>query len=296
MNERKRQVLLTAQRLFIDKGFSATSVQDILEGSKISKGTFYNYFTSKNECLVAILEYVNEETFVRRRELLIGENKADKHVLANQIAVRMQVNREENLFMLFEAIFHSGDQELRDFVKRNHLKELFWLSDRLIDVYGEKASPYALDGAALLLGMMQQIFHIWAAASNSLGEMNTLVLFVLRRMDSIIPDLISSQDNLLNEDVGLSLKRNLNSKQYSRDQIIEQLTGFTEKLSDEANVDGKQCIHFLMEELNTENPRIYLIETVTRAFTKAFTGTPDELEAREIASKLWSYVDSVNNG
>lgn len=34
MNERKRQVLLTAQRLFIEKGFSTTSVQDILEGSK----------------------------------------------------------------------------------------------------------------------------------------------------------------------------------------------------------------------------------------------------------------------
>lgn len=296
MNERKRQVLLTAQRLFIEKGFSTTSVQDILEGSKISKGTFYNYFTSKNECLVAILEYVNEETFVRRRELLIGEKKSDKHVLAKQIAVRMQINREENLFMLFEAIFHSGDQELRDFVKKNHLKELFWLSERLIDIYGEKASPYALDGAVLLLGMMQQIFHIWAAASNNLGEVDTLVLYVLRRMDDIIPGLVSNQDTLLNEEVVVSLKRSLNSKKYSRDQVVEQLTGFTEKLSDEANVDGKQCIHFLMEELTADSPRIYLIETVTRAFTNAFTGTTDELEAREIASRLWSYVDTVNNG
>ncbi|WP_042224767.1 TetR/AcrR family transcriptional regulator [Oceanobacillus manasiensis] len=296
MNERKRQVLLTAQRLFIEKGFSATSVQDILEGSKISKGTFYNYFTSKNECLVAILEYVNEETFVRRRELLIGESKQDKTILARQIAVRMQINREENLFMLFEAIFHSGDQELRDFVKKNHLKELFWLSERLADVYGEKASPYALDGAALLLGMMQQVFHIWAAASNNLGDVETLVMYVLRQMDSIIPSIISNKDTLLNEDVVRSLKRSLNSRKYSRDHVMEQLNGFAEKLSDEANVEGKQCIHFLWEELNAEHPRIYLIETVTRAFTNAFTGTTDELEAREIASRLWSYVDTVNNG
>ena len=33
MNDRKRQVLLTAQRLFIEKGFTTTSVQDILDES-----------------------------------------------------------------------------------------------------------------------------------------------------------------------------------------------------------------------------------------------------------------------
>ena len=56
MNDRKQQVLLTAQQLFVEKGFSATSVQDILDEAKISKGTFYNYFSSKNECLIAILD------------------------------------------------------------------------------------------------------------------------------------------------------------------------------------------------------------------------------------------------
>ena len=54
MNNKKHQVLLTAQRLFIEKGFAATSVQDIINESKISKGTFYNYFSSKNECIIAI--------------------------------------------------------------------------------------------------------------------------------------------------------------------------------------------------------------------------------------------------
>ena len=78
MNDRKRQVLLTAQRIFIDKGFASTSVQDILDESGISKGTFYNYFTSKNECLMAILEHGHDEAKVRRRELLIGQDPTDK--------------------------------------------------------------------------------------------------------------------------------------------------------------------------------------------------------------------------
>lgn len=47
MHERKKQVLRAAHQLFIDKGFHQTSINDIIEYSDISKGTFYNYFSSK---------------------------------------------------------------------------------------------------------------------------------------------------------------------------------------------------------------------------------------------------------
>ena len=163
MNDRKRQVLLTAQRLFIDKGFSTTSVQDILDESCISKGTFYNYFSSKNECLIAILEHARDEATVRRRELLIGQDLSDKNILVEQILIRMHVNREQNLMPIFEAVFHSGDNDLRTFIKNMLLAEFSWLTRRLVDVYGKDAVPYAADCAVMLFGMMQQILHIWSS-------------------------------------------------------------------------------------------------------------------------------------
>lgn len=44
----KRQAILdTAQRLFYQKGFEQTSVQDILNVLKCSKGSFYHHFESK---------------------------------------------------------------------------------------------------------------------------------------------------------------------------------------------------------------------------------------------------------
>src|SRR4051794_7816698 len=104
MNSRKRHVILSAQHLFIKKGFLSTSIQDILDEAGISKGTFYNYFSSKNECLLAILENVWEEIFLRRQELLVGEDPADKGVLSHQIAVRYILNRENNLLPIYEAI------------------------------------------------------------------------------------------------------------------------------------------------------------------------------------------------
>lgn len=149
MNDRKQQVLLIAQRLFIENGFLTTTIQDILNKAQISKGTFYNYFSSKNECLIAILKLRDEEIFVRRQELCIGKKLSDKDILAKQILIRFEVNREQNLLPIFQAIIHSEDDELRTFINRHHFKEIDWLANRFTDIYGDKAKKASFDGAVL---------------------------------------------------------------------------------------------------------------------------------------------------
>jgi TetR/AcrR family transcriptional regulator, cholesterol catabolism regulator len=48
-------------RLFEKKGFTETSIQDIVEGLGVTKGTFYYYFSSKEELLMDIhLGYINQ--------------------------------------------------------------------------------------------------------------------------------------------------------------------------------------------------------------------------------------------
>ena len=47
-------------RLFEKKGFTETSIQDIVEGLGVTKGTFYYYFSSKEELLMDIhLGYIH---------------------------------------------------------------------------------------------------------------------------------------------------------------------------------------------------------------------------------------------
>ncbi len=61
LRERKklifRQKILDAAALqFERKGFSETSIADIMNAAKLGVGTFYNYFESKEELLLALLE------------------------------------------------------------------------------------------------------------------------------------------------------------------------------------------------------------------------------------------------
>lgn len=52
--ERRDQIIEAAERLFYEKGYEQTSVQDVLDALSLSKGGFYHYFQSKIELLEAV--------------------------------------------------------------------------------------------------------------------------------------------------------------------------------------------------------------------------------------------------
>lgn len=293
MKDRKQQVLLTAKKIFVEKGFAKTSVQDILDEAKISKGTFYNYFTSKNECLMAILDNGRDETVARRQELLIGQSKSDKTVLATQISIRFQVNREYDLLPIFEAVFFSGDLELKNFAKKHHLTELSWLATRLIDIHGDEAKPFALDCAVLMTGMMQSTIHVWTACSTEDIDTLKLVTYVMKHINSMLSDMIKTNDPLFNNTIFTTLEGHLGLNLESKQELLTRLTEFYEDLEDEMILNNRQFIQFLIDEIKSERPRIFLLETVARSFREAYIGTLHEEKVHELAAHVWKYVETL---
>jgi AcrR family transcriptional regulator len=57
-DERKSEILDTAQMLFYKNGYENTSVAQVIEAIDIAKGTFYHYFKSKAELLDQIVERI----------------------------------------------------------------------------------------------------------------------------------------------------------------------------------------------------------------------------------------------
>ena len=67
--ETRQRILEASFKLFIDKGFETTTVDQITENADIGKGTFYNYFSTKETALYEIMENVGKE----RGQLLWAE-------------------------------------------------------------------------------------------------------------------------------------------------------------------------------------------------------------------------------
>jgi len=79
----------------------------------------------------------------------------------------------------------------------------------------------------------------------------------------------------------------------TKEQLLKHLTRFSELLGDDALPAGKQYVQFLLEELRSEYPRVFVLESIVRSFREAFKGFPHEPEAHELAYKVWRYVDTL---
>lgn len=289
MKNRKHHVLLTAQRLFIEKGFAATSVQDIINESKISKGTFYNYFSSKNECIISILDNAKEETDLKRRELLIHQDVANKDILIQQLIVRMDVYKERNLVPIFLVIFHSQESELRDIIKSNHYEEVKWLAKRIVDVYGEKSRKFSVDSAILVLGMIQQMQHPWTIKSREVSSID-LVHYVMNRLDSLITDLVESDEVIIDTFV---FNHFYDEVRITKEHVIQLIQTFKDTNRKELKVQEVELMNFIIEELKSSQPRKFLLETVVNSFSNTMKNTAESLEIKEISSNIWQVIDSL---
>ncbi|MDR1393358.1 MAG: TetR/AcrR family transcriptional regulator [Bifidobacteriaceae bacterium] len=77
-------ILDAAQRLFIEKGYEAATVADMLEAVQMGKGTFYHYFNSKEEVLEAMVERLTVG-LVERANAIAGAPGLDAHSKMTQM-------------------------------------------------------------------------------------------------------------------------------------------------------------------------------------------------------------------
>lgn len=291
MNDRKRQIITTARELFIKNGVITTSVQDIIDATEISKGTFYNYFSSKNACLIAILEHGYDETFLRRREILSGQDISNKEVLVKQISIHMLVTREHNLVPIFQAVHHSGDQDLKTSVRRYQLGELAWLTERLVDVYGEESVAIAPDCAVMMYGIIQHLMHIGTNWSKKDIVPTELIDFTMRRVDAIMADMIDGKDTFLEKDIFFNAR--INKQVYTKQELLTQMTAFNHLIKSKPKPEDNQFIDFLIDEIQSVSPRISIMKSVNRSFREAYADTDYQHQAEELATNIWGYIDTL---
>ena len=119
---RRREILVVARELFVKKGYEQTSINDILKIVDIAKGTFYYYFTSKEEVLGAIILDIVEEGARRAEKIL-----KDKSIpLVNRImmAIMAQAPEFEGSDEIKEEIHKVENAKLEQLYLRAMLKRM----------------------------------------------------------------------------------------------------------------------------------------------------------------------------
>lgn len=96
--ERRREILMAALKAFSEKGYHATSVNDLVTASGLSKGTLYWYFKNKQAIFLAMIDMIFQDIGVyfeqslanaqdlpppeRLRHVLTGMNEIGEEMLS----------------------------------------------------------------------------------------------------------------------------------------------------------------------------------------------------------------------
>jgi len=113
--ETKNNIFEVAGRLFKEKGYDNTTVDEITKEAGIGKGTFFNYFPTKEALLQDFVKQKEELVFDMVKDQLtrnISTKEKIKNILV-LVAKSNEKDRELTKLFVFEHLKHYGHEERR---------------------------------------------------------------------------------------------------------------------------------------------------------------------------------------
>lgn len=155
----KGKIITAAWDLFYEQGYDNTTVEEIIEKSGTSKGSFYHYFEGK-DALLGSLAYIFDEEYARLKESLpsdmssfdkllhlnrelfsIIEDRIDIELLTKLYSTQLITKGEKHLldnkrlyYKLLRKIVAEGQEkgELIDTVTANEIVKLYAMCERAL--------------------------------------------------------------------------------------------------------------------------------------------------------------------
>lgn len=83
----RRALIDAAQKLFGEKGYVATSLDEIVAGAKVTKGAFYHHYNGKQDLFAAVYEQVKLEVSDRFATAFIDCMRISRHCLRSSCRI-----------------------------------------------------------------------------------------------------------------------------------------------------------------------------------------------------------------
>ncbi|MGI5824044.1 MAG: TetR/AcrR family transcriptional regulator [Bacillota bacterium] len=128
-NEKKLRILAAAGKMFAEKGYHKTTIEDIAKAAGIGKSTFYEYYESKEEILKFIVDLASEYflgVMLNQTRNCSSAKEKIKHIVYCSLLISGLHSDTMNLFCSLLM-----DNALRDFSE--YFRDKFWnVFERLV--------------------------------------------------------------------------------------------------------------------------------------------------------------------
>lgn len=114
MNKTKRKIFDTALKLFAEKGYASTSIEEITAISGVAKGTLYYHFSNKEEILDLLLDegmkLLKNSIEIKTKDVALYSDKIKSIIL---LQIKVVVRYESLIKLVFSQMWGEGEQNIK---------------------------------------------------------------------------------------------------------------------------------------------------------------------------------------
>lgn len=159
-DERRREMIACAQKLFYSKGYERTTVGDIVDELDVAKGTFYYYFDSKLAVLEAMVDEVLSQSVALLHEIVADQTLLvlEKWAQAFQMMFAWKAERRAEIVAILHAMQMDENMVLQNKVRTRTLQILSPEFARIVGQGVEAGvfqTEFVEESAVITLSIMQ---------------------------------------------------------------------------------------------------------------------------------------------
>lgn len=292
--EKRNDILYAAVYLFSNKGFTATSVQDIASHCNISKATIYKLFKSKEDILIELIKLSNKQLLLLVKNIDLNSNMTKMEKLEEKIYLFYEFlsSKKELNIMLYHEQNVCKDEEFKKVFAEIKILVLNWFKTMLIDTFGEKIEPIVWDITMTLEGLIKQYTQIFIIKEIVVKNLREVAKYTTKNITALVeanigtepllqPEFISNFDirthTIFNDE--LLIEESL--------KIIDNLKVLVKNSKTILNKEElNEAIDTLANEKNSNKPRKYIIDGLFLYLLKYNELEKDVLLLKQIYRKL----------
>ncbi|MFB5760741.1 TetR/AcrR family transcriptional regulator [Paenibacillus medicaginis] len=140
-------IIQAALSLFSEKGYEATSVDEIARQSGMVKASFYKYFKSKEELLQGTIAFVQEDMEKDLEKVYLNSRLSPREKLTQFFVIVLERVYQNKMHLLIFSVplLGSTDEKIAHAVDSLENSLSNRILDLMLNLYGEKWSDYYYD-------------------------------------------------------------------------------------------------------------------------------------------------------
>lgn len=267
--DKREEIIQSAIHFFSKKRFQATSVQEIAEYCGISKATLYNFFESKEEILIQVIDVSIERIIHNTMNVNLDSSLSPKEKLIKKIDMQFGVIVENKNFirMLLTTFVPQGNPKISHLTNKVNIMIMNWYKEALLEAFGSKAEPYIWDFTLLLQGTIKE-YVLQAVKEDKDIDFQEAVRFVVEQVETIINHPQKLKPILTHQNMSEYEEfRGIDETYSPKEQIQNTLKDMERKvntlsLPKHEHEDAISTIKYFQEELETPEPRRFLLKSL----------------------------------